>query len=258
MHIKSILIILLILIQLVFAEGGSKEQAKGTAVVADSSAFSVAYWNPGMLAFKRDLSMSLNAEKHHLGRPDGSFGIENGVGNRMGIGGAVFFIDDFILYYAGLGYRFSKADGVGISLSVSYDMIEEYQSPVALDLGWFRFWSEKWQSGLQIRNMGSDSRAKSVEAGLTHRNLLLSKPASVSLSIVSSQISDTLSVFDKDGYVLKGKFGFEWRAVPNGDLRFGINGKKPVVGWGYDFNVRDKVISVDYASPLSVSLRVRL
>jgi len=240
---------LLILIQLVFAEGGSKEQAKGTAVVADSSAFSVAYWNPGMLAFKRDLSIALNAEKHHLGRPDGSFGIEDGVGNRMGVGGAVLFISDSILYYAGLGYRFSKADGIGVSLSVSYDMIIEYQTPVALDLGWFRFWSEKWQSGLQVRNLGSDSRAKAAEAGLTHRNLLLSRPASVSLSVVGSKDEE---------YTLKSKFGFEWMAVANGDLRFGINGKKPVVGWGYDFNIKDKIISIDYASPLSVSVRCRL
>ena len=247
MHINSILIILIILIQLVFAEGGSKELAKGTAVVADSSAFSAVYWNSGMLAFKRDLTMALNVEKHKLSRTGGSFGIESGVGNRMGIGGAVLFIDDFILYYAGLGYRLSKADGIGVSLSVSYDMVDEYQDHLAFDLGWFRFWSEKWQSGLQIRNLGFNSRDKSFEVGITHRNLLLSKPASVSLSVASNQDIDTF----------KGKFGFEWRAVTNGDLRFGIDGKDPSIGWGYDFNIREKIISIDYAYPFSFAIRMK-
>jgi hypothetical protein len=235
------------LIQIAFAqEAGSRERAKGNAVVSDSSAFSAAYWNPGMLAFKRSLSIAMHAEKYKFSRVNGSFGVENGVGNRMGIGSAIIFTDDFMLGYAGLGYRLSKVDGVGISLSVSYDMMNEYQEPLSFDLGWFRFWHEKWQSGLQIRNLGFDElRPKTFEAGVTHRNLLLSKPASVSLLLVASQD------------VFKGKFGFEWKAIPNGDLRFGIDGKSPSLGWGYSFNISDKIISIDYANPLSLAARLR-
>jgi hypothetical protein len=296
---------------------GSRELAKGSAVVADSSAFSVAYWNPGMLSFKRDLAIALHAENRSLNRAGGSFGIESGVGNRMGIGAAILFRGDtdfllidedgkdygtatpfFMLGYAGLGYRLSKADGIGISLSIAYDrlglsskwgVVNEYQSPLSFDIGWFRFWNAKWQSGLQIRNFGFNSnlsaswnknpsrdnslsssnslRPKTFEAGITHRNLLLNKPASVSLSLLSYQVADTLFVFDPDWHIFKGKFGFEWRAISNGDLRFGLDGKNPSIGWGYAFNINDKILDIDYAfiyeweadllNPLSLTIRMK-
>ncbi|MCL2284216.1 MAG: hypothetical protein FWC26_12945 [Fibromonadales bacterium] len=295
---------------------GSKELAKGNAAVADTSAFSAAYWNPGMLAFKRGLNIALHAEHRSLDRAGGSFGIEGNAGNRMGIGMAILFRGDtdfllideddndmgtaapfFMLGYAGLGYRLSKADGVGISLSIAYDrlglgrewgVVDKYQSPLSFDLGWFRFWSAKWQSGLQIRNLGFNSklsaswrrnpsrdnslpssdalRPKTFEAGVVHRNLLLGKPVSVSLSLLSYQVADTLFVFDPDWHIFKSRFGFEWRAIKNGDLRFGIDGKNPSIGWGYAFNIANKILWVDYAfiyeweadllNPLSLTLRM--
>jgi hypothetical protein len=284
--IPKILIILMIGCYAIFAEkqtsissmdaiaerigAGSRELAKGNAAVADSSAFLAAYWNPGMLAFKRDLSIALHGENRSLEKTGGSFGIESGIGNRMGIGTAFLFRDDmdFMLGYTGLGYRLSKADGIGISLSITYDMLNEYQSPLSLDLGWFRFWNEKWQSGLQIRNLGfNELRPKIFEAGITHRNLLLGKPASVSLSLASYQAADTLSVFEPDWHIFKSRFGFEWRAIANGDLRFGIDGKNPSMGCGYAFRISEKTFIIDYAfiyeweadllNPLSFTIRMR-
>ena len=296
---------------------GSRELAKGNATAADTSTFSVAYWNPGMLAFKRDLAIAIHAENRSLDRTGGSFGIEGATGNRMGVGMAILFRGDtdfllideddndhgtatpfFMLGYAGLGYRLSKADGIGISLSIAYDrlglgsewgVVNEHQSPLSFDLGWFRYWNAKWQSGLQIRNLGLNSklsaswrrnpsndnslpssdalRPKTFETAVTHRNLLLGKPVSVSLSLLSYQVADTLFVFDPDWHIFKSKFGFEWRAIANGDLRFGIDGKNPSIGWGYGFNIANKILWIDYAfiyeweadllNPLSLTLRMR-
>ena len=296
---------------------GSRELAKGNAAVADTGTFIATYWNPGMLAFKRNLSVATHLDKRSLGRTGGAFGIDAGVGNRMGIGAAflfrtnedIIFTDEesnvlgtaspfLMIGYAGLGYRLNKADAVGVSLSMIYDrmnfskdfgLVEEYQSPLSFDLGWFRFWNEKWQSGLQIRNLGFNSklsaawqrnpsrdnslqsanalRPKTFEAGVTHRNLLFGKPASVSLSLLSYQEADTLFVFDPDLHVFRGRFGFEWRGVTNGDLRLGVDGKNPSVGWGYAFNIGGKTLFVDYAliyeweadllNPLSLALRMK-
>jgi len=326
-------VVLLLLQTLVFAEkqaalgsmdavaermgAGSRELAKGNAAVADTSAFSAAYWNPGMLAFKRDLGVALHAENRSLNRVGGSFGIEGNAGSRMGIGMAVLFRGDtdfllideddnnrgtavpfFMLGYAGLGYRLNRTNGIGVSLSIAYDRLglnsewgvaNEYQSPISFDVGWFKFWNEKWQSGLQIRNFGFNSklsaawrrnpsrdnslpssealRPKTFELGVVHRNLLLHRPASVSLSLLSYQVADTLFVFDPDWHIFKSRFGFEWRAISNGDLRFGIDGKNPSVGWGYGFNIGSKTLWVDYAfiyeweadllNPLSLTLRMK-
>ena len=128
---------------------GSRELAKGNAAVADTAVFFAAYWNPGMLAFRKDLAAALHAEDRSLDRVGGSFGIEGGAGSRMGVGTSVLFRegndDQEVLGYAGLGYRLNKANGIGISLSAVYE--NEYQSPLSFDLGWFKFWNEKWQSG---------------------------------------------------------------------------------------------------------------
>jgi hypothetical protein len=296
---------------------GSRELAKGNAAVADTSAFSLAYWNPGMLAFKKDLSIALHAENRSLNRAGGSFGIEGGASNRMGVGMAILFRGDtdfllideddnnqgtampfFMLGYAGLGYRLNKTDGIGVSLSMAYDRLglgsewgvaNEYQSPVSFDIGWFRFWNAKWQSGLQIRNLGFNSRLsaawrrnpsrdnslsssnalrpKTFEAGVIHRNMLLHKPASVSISLLSYQVVDTLFVFDPDWHIFKARFGFEWEVIPNGDIRFGIDEKNPSIGWGYAFNIGSKILIIDYAfiyeweadllNPLSLTLRMK-
>jgi hypothetical protein len=141
--------------------------------------------------------------------------------------------------YAGLSYRINKSNGIGVSLSA------ERQGPLSFDLGWFRFWNEKWQSGLQVRNLGSDdSRTEIFEAGVTHRNLLLSKPVSASL-----MLSGRSSV--------KGGFGLEWEAVKNTDLRFGLDEKSPNAGIGYAFHICDKTLFADYAIPLSFTLRMK-
>jgi len=260
---------------------GSRELAKGNAAVADTTAFFTAYWNPGMLAFRRDLAVALHGESRSLEQYGGSFGIEGGAGGRMGIGGVILFRenknDQGMLGYAGLGYRLNKTNGIGISLSAIYE--NEYQSPLSFDLGWFKFWNEKWQSGLQIRNLGFNSklsaadpsgyalRPKTFEAGVVHRNLLLHKPASVSLSLLSYQMADTLFVFDPDRHIFKGRFGFEWRAIQSGNLRFGIDGKNPSVGLGYGFNIENKILWIDYAfiyewdadllNPLSLTLSMK-
>jgi hypothetical protein len=177
----------------------------------------------------------------------------------MGIGAAAFFIrgedslftdttgniidqkhsDVSIRGYAGLSYRLNKANGIGVSLSA------ESQSPLSFDIGWFRFWNSKWQSGAQVRNLGSDdSREEVFEAGLTHRNLLLGKPVSASL-----MLSGRSSV--------KGSFGFEWEAIKNTDLRFGLDEKSPNAGIGYAFHIGDKTLFADYAIPLSLTLRMK-
>jgi hypothetical protein len=256
--VPFIFLIIALLFSLSFAD--SRALAMGNAAIADTSMFFAAYHNPGMLAFKRDLSAALNMERSNSSEMSGSFGIENGIGNRMGIGAAaflkrgedtLFIIDetdsiidrkraDFsIRGYAGLSYRLSKADGIGVSLST------ESQSPLSIDLGWFRFWNEKWQSGAQVRNLGSDdSRTETFEAGLTHRNLLFGKPVSASLMLLGRS-------------ALKGRFGFEWEAIKNGDLRFGLEEKSPSAGIGYAFNIGDKTLFADYAIPLSLTLRMK-
>lgn len=279
---------------------GSRELSMGNAMLADSSVFFAAYWNPGILAFKRDLSLALQAEHRNSGRAGGAFGIDGAAGSRMGIGMAFLLRADkdlpvvdstgekkdvaqplYMLGYIGLGYRLSKRDGLGVSLSMAYDRLglsskttgiaNEYQSPLSFDLGWFRFWNSKWQSGAQIRNLGFNSRLSAVwhkntidytrpkvfEIGATHRNLLLHKPASVSLHLLSYQEADTLFVFDPDLHVFKARFGFEWELLPHGNLRFGIDGKEPAAGFGYAFSLGTKTLFIDYAVPLSISMRMK-
>jgi hypothetical protein len=259
---------------------GSRELSRGNAMAADTSAFFASYWNPGMLAFRRDIAAGLHAEHRSAGMSGGSFGVDAGAGSRMGIGMAVLSRDDFITGYTGLGYRMSKKDGVGFSFSTMY-LINEFQSPLSFDLGWFRYWSASWQSGLLIRNIGFNSklsaswqrgnykafRPKTFEAGLTRRSLLAGKPASVSLSVISYQEADTLFVFDPDIHVFKGRFGFELETGKNKSLRFGIDGKDPAIGWSYAFDIANKILFLDYAiiyeweadalNPLSLSLRMK-
>jgi hypothetical protein len=176
----------------------------------------------------------------------------------MGIGAAAFFTrgedtlfiidetdsitkraDISVRGYAGLSYRLNKANGIGVSLSA------ESQSPLSFDLGWFRFWNEKWQSGALVRNLGADdSRNEIFEAGVIHRNLLLGKPVSASLMLLGRS-------------AVKGRFGFEWEAIKNGDLRFGLDEKSPNAGIGYAFQICDKTLFADYAIPLSLTLRMK-
>jgi hypothetical protein len=245
--VPFIFLVIALMFSLSFAD--SRALARGNAMIADTSAFFATYWNPGMLAFKRDLSVGIG----------NSFGVESGIGNRMGIGAAAFFIrgedtlfidetdsisitkraDISMRGYAGLSYRLNKANGIGVSLSA------ESQSLLSFDLGWFRFWNEKWQSGAQVRNLGhDDSRTEIFEAGLTHRNLLLGKPASASIMLSGRS-------------TVKGSFGCEWEIIRNGDLRFGLDEKSPSAGIGYAFHIGDKTLFADYAIPLSLTLRMK-
>jgi len=280
------IIIILFFLSFSFAQdaerlgAGSRELARGNAMAADTSAFFAAYWNPAMLAFKRNLSVGLHGEARSSNMNGGAFGIDAGAGSRMGIGMATLLRDNDIIGYAGLGYRISKKDGIGFSLSM-INRIDEFQSPLSFDLGWFKHWNAKWQSGLLIRNLGFNSklsaswqrnnydayRPKAFEAALTHRNLLSGKPVSVSLSVLSYQEADTLFVFDPDLHVFKGRLGFEFETSHNKSLRIGIDGKNPTAGWSHAFNINNKILFLDYAiiyeyeasklNPLSLTLRMK-
>jgi hypothetical protein len=66
---------------------------------------------------------------------------------------------------------------------------------------------------------------------------------------------------------VKGRFGFEWEVINNGDLRFGLNETNPSAGIGYAFNIFGKTLFADYAiiyereagelNPLSLTLRMK-
>ena len=223
-----------------------------------------------------------------LFRADRDLSVLDSAGKEQGVAQPLYMIG-----YTGLGYRLSKRDGLGFSLSIAYDRLgldnkmgvagiaNEYQSPLSFDLGWFRFWNAKWQSGAQIRNLGFNSnlsavwrknmseglRPKTFEVGATHRNLLLNKPASVSLQLISYQEVDTLFVFDPDWHVFKGRFGFEWEFIERCDVRFGVDGRDPSIGFGYALNVGTRTLFLDYAflyewdankvNPFSLTARMR-
>ncbi|GHV13890.1 hypothetical protein AGMMS49938_09120 [Fibrobacterales bacterium] len=265
---------------------GAREIAMGKAAGSDTSAFVAVFWNPAMLAFKNDLAVSLNGKiDDPLGSADkfGAFGIDWGFGGRLSVGFAALYrenekenTEDDILGYAGLGYRLNRLNGIGVSLSI---LSNKYQSPLSFDLGWYRYWNAKWQSSLQVRNLGFNSRLsaawqrnssgdisqsaelylrpKTFELGITHRNFLLRKPASVSLALVSYQTADTLFVFDPDWHIFKGHAGFEWAVWHELNLRCGLDGKEISAGAGYNFSVGEKTLSVDFAYPFSLGLRAR-
>ncbi|MCK9183716.1 MAG: hypothetical protein M0P13_12700 [Fibrobacteraceae bacterium] len=270
---------------------GSRELGRGNTGSADTSALPGAYFNPAILGFRNSVEYSLAAEKRDLDRAGGSLGIEGRIGSRMGIGAAVLYRTDldftvindddedvgtarpyFTITYVGLGYRLTRKDAIGVSFALSYDnmdvsdsyegadLVDGYQSPVTLNLGWLREWNEKWSSSIVIRNLSfsknlsatwtrnastdnsvSESegvRPKVLQIGLGYHSKLLGRPISSWMEAIDYQIADTLLAFDPDLHVWTGRFGMEWEAIPDGLLRFGFDDSNYTLGLGYRFSVR--------------------
>ncbi len=165
----------------------ARELGRGNTGSADTLAQPGAYWNPALLAFRKNISYSLHAEKRDLDRAGGSLGIEGKIGSRMGIGGAILYRGDwdfkvideddqtlgnaspfFSMMYLGFSYRLTRRDAVGISLSMSYDNLgiaefyddidveDGYRSPVTFNLGFVRQINEKWSLSVVVRNLSFD------------------------------------------------------------------------------------------------------
>lgn len=169
--------------------GGIRELGRGNTGVADDSSMPGAFWNPAFVAASRKgIPVSIDGENRDLGRAGMAFGIQSGLGSRMGIGFAlltrgvydfkVVNEDDedlgtanpyFYQAYVSVGWRASRMDLIGLSFSKSgenFDLEDKYsdyewsdggQSPLSYTLGWHRTWNEKWESGLVIRNLGFNS-----------------------------------------------------------------------------------------------------
>ena len=301
---------------------GARELGRGNTGTADTAALPGAYWNPGLLGFRRHLAVALHGENRDLDRAGGSLGIEGGAGARMGVGLGVLFRGDtdfqvvsdddqnlgsaspyFMMAYLGLGYRLSRMDGVGFSLAFSrenlgvagfYDdieMVDEYQSPVSINIGWHRIWNERWSSGVMVRNLGLNSRLsaawdrnpsrdnslsstdalrpKVLQVGVGYHAPLLGRPAHLWIEMLDYQVADTLLVFDPDWHVWKARLGFESEIIDRGFVRSGLDDGNPSVGLGYCFELRmgrrRVPLQVDYAlvyeweaglwNPLSFGLR---
>ncbi len=301
---------------------GARELGRGNTGSADTAAMPGSYWNPGLLGFRRSLSLSLHGEDRDLSRSGGSLAIESRAGSRMGIGLGLLFRGDrdfavvneddqdlgtaspyAMMGYLGLGYRLSRRDGLGFSLSFSredlgvssfyddMDMVDEYQSPIALNLGWYRAWNAKWTSGVMVRNLGLNAdlssawdrnpsrdnslgttralRPKVLQVGVGYHAPLFGRPAHLWLEMLDYQVADTLLVFDPDWHIWKARLGFESEVIPEGHVRLGVDDSNPSLGLGYCFYVRAGKrripLQVDYAlvyeseaelwNPLSFGLR---
>lgn len=162
----------------------SRELARGNAGSSDTSSMPAAYWNPALLAFRKNIAYTLHAEKRALDRAGGSLGVDGRIGSRMGVGGAILYRGDFdfqvideddqtlgsaspffSMIYLGLAYRLSKRDALGLSFSMSYDNLDiakhyddidledAYRSPVTFNFSWFRQVNEKWSVSVIVRNL---------------------------------------------------------------------------------------------------------
>lgn len=303
---------------------GARELGRGNTGGADTGSAPGAYWNPGLLGMRRDLALSLGGENRDLDRAGGYLGVESGAGKRMGVGMAVLFRGDrdfqvisdddedlgtaqpwFMMAYVGMGYRLSRIDGIGFSFSFSYDnldlashytdadMVDAYQSPVALNLGWYREWNARWTSGVVVRNLGLNSklsaswqrnpsrdnslstteayRPKVLQVSLGYHAPLFGRKTNLWLDVLDYQVADTLLVFDPDWHIWKSRLGIETEVIPQGMVRLGLEDRNPSLGLGYTFLVRwDRKripIALDYAllyewdaelwNPLSFSLSTR-
>lgn len=301
---------------------GARELGRGNTGTADTASLPGAYWNPGLLGFRRNLAMSLHGENRDLDRAGGSLGIESKAGARMGVGMGLLFRGDtdfkvvneddqdlgsatpyFMMGYLGLGYRISRFDGIGFSMSFSYenlgvadyyddiDMVDDYQSPVSLNLGWYRQWNSHWTSGVVVRNIGLNARLSSawtrspsrdntlgtteafrpkvLQVGVGYHAPLFGRPAHLWLEALDYQVADTLLVFDPDWHIWKARLGIESEIIPDGTVRAGLDDSNPSLGLGYLFRLRagrrQIPVQVDYAlvyeweaelwNPLSFGLR---
>lgn len=270
---------------------GTRELGRGNTGSADTSSMPAAYWNPAILGFRENFSYTLNAEKRDLDRAGGSLGIETKVGKRMGVGFAMLYrgdlafdvIDDddqtmgtaspyFTMMYLGFAYRATRRDAFGFSLSMSYDnmdiaeyfdgleLVDDYRSPVTINLSWLRQWNEKWSTSVVIRNLSFSEnlsakwskntstdnsvastdgiRPKVLQIGVGYRTRIMGKPVFAWMEAIDYQVADTLLAFDPDRHVWTGRVGFESELIPNGTLRVGMDDLNFTVGAGYKFEIR--------------------
>lgn len=301
---------------------GTREMGRGNTGTADTASMPGAYWNPAILGFRENLNYTLNADKRDLDRMGGNLGLEGKVGKRMGIGFAMLYRGDldfdvindddetigtatplFTMMYLGFSYRATRRDALGFSLSMSYDnldisehmegyeIVDDYRSPVTINLGWLRQWNANWSASVVIRNLSfsknlsakwsrntsSDNslpstegvRPKVLQIGIGYRSHIMGKPVSAWMEAIDYQVADTLLAFDPQLHVWTGRVGFECEILEGGTIRLGMDDLNYTVGLGYKFNVRigkkKYLFDVNYAllyetdaglwNPLSFGLR---
>lgn len=301
---------------------GTREMGRGNTGTADTASMPGAYWNPAILGFRENLNYTLNADKRDLDRMGGNLGLEGKVGKRMGIGFAMLYRGDldfdvindddetvgtatplFTMMYLGFSYRATRRDALGFSLSMSYDnldisehmegyeIVDDYRSPVTINLGWLRQWNDNWSTSVVIRNLSfsknlsakwsrntsSDNslpstegvRPKVLQIGIGYRSHIMGKPVSAWMEAIDYQVADTLLAFDPQLHVWTGRVGFECEIIEGGTIRLGMDDLNYTVGLGYKFNVRigkkKYLFDVNYAllyetdaglwNPLSFGLR---
>lgn len=301
---------------------GTREMGRGNTGTADTASMPGAYWNPAILGFRENLNYTLNADKRDLDRMGGNLGLEGKVGKRMGIGFAMLYRGDldfdvindddetigtatplFTMMYLGFSYRATRRDALGFSLSMSYDnldisehmegyeIVDDYRSPVTINLGWLRQWNDNWSTSVVIRNLSfsknlsakwsrntsSDNslpstegvRPKVLQIGIGYRSHIMGKPVFAWMEAIDYQVADTLLAFDPQLHVWTGRVGFECEILEGGTIRLGMDDLNYTVGLGYKFNVRigkkKYLFDVNYAllyetdaglwNPLSFGLR---
>lgn len=301
---------------------GTREMGRGNTGTADTASMPGAYWNPAILGFRENLNYTLNADKRDLDRMGGNLGLEGKVGKRMGIGFAMLYRGDldfdvindddetvgtatplFTMMYLGFSYRATRRDALGFSLSMSYDnldisehmegyeIVDDYRSPVTINLGWLRQWNANWSTSVVIRNLSfsknlsakwsrntsSDNslpstegvRPKVLQIGIGYRSHIMGKPVFAWMEAIDYQVADTLLAFDPQLHVWTGRVGFECEIIEGGTIRLGMDDLNYTVGLGYKFNVRigkkKYLFDVNYAllyetdaglwNPLSFGLR---
>lgn len=270
---------------------GTREMGRGNTGSADTASMPGAYWNPGILGFRQNTNYTLNADKRDLDRMGGNAGIETKVGNRMGVGFAMLYRGDlafdvvneddetvgtatpyFTMMYLGFAYRATRQDAIGLSLSMSYDnldisehiegyeVVDDYRSPVTINLGWLRQWNNKWSTSVVIRNLSFSEnlsakwdrntstdnslpstegvRPKVLQIGLGYRSHIMGKPVYAWMEAIDYQVADTLLAFDPQLHVWTGRVGFECDIIEGGTVRVGMDDLDFTFGLGYKFNVR--------------------
>lgn len=302
---------------------GARELGRGNTGTADTASMPAAYWNPAILGFRENLNISISGDRRQLDRMGGALGIENKVGKRMGVGFAMLYrgdlafdvIDDddqtlgtatpyFTMMYLGFAYRATRRDAFGLSLSMSYDnldvseyfegvdLVDDYRSPMTVNLSWLRQWNDKWSTSVVIRNLSFSKnlsahwskntnttaastegvRPKVLQVGLGYRSKIMDKPVYAWMEAIDYQVADTLLAFDPDRHVWTGRVGFEVEAIPNGTLRVGMDDLDFTLGAGYKFLLRvgkkKYPLDVNYAlmyesdaglwTPISISVRGNL
>ena len=270
---------------------GTREMGRGNTGTADTASQPGAYWNPAILGFRENLNYTLNADKRDLDRMGGSAGIESKVGNRMGVGFAMLYRGDlafdvvneddetvgtatpyFTMMYLGFAYRATRRDAFGLSLSMSYDnldisehvegyeVVDDYRSPVTINLGWIRQWNNNWSTSVVIRNLSFSEnlsakwdrntstdnslastegvRPKVLQIGLGYRSHIMGKPVYAWMEAIDYQVADTLLAFDPQLHVWTGRVGFECDIIEDGTVRVGMDDLDFTFGLGYKFHVR--------------------